>query len=65
MGLFCPRRFFINFVMIVLLEPQTSLWNPMIPRIRDLFLTYGTAKTFLTRVSWGAIGMYYFVYFRV
>ena len=58
--LFFPRRFLINFLIILLFEPQIPLWNPMIPRIRDFFLTYETTKKFLAKISWGAIGVFYY-----
>ena len=59
-------RLFLNFLMIVLLEPQTPEWNPLIPKLRstDLFFDYKEAKLTLHRITWGAIFMFYFFHFR-
>ena len=67
---FCsPRffsRFFINFFIIALLEPQTPKWNPLIPKLRstNLFFDYKEAKMTLRQITWGAIFIFYFFHFR-
>ena len=59
-------RFFINFFIIVLLEPQTPEWNPLIPQLRstNLFFDYKEAKMTLRQITWGAIFIFYFFHFR-
>ena len=59
-------RFFINFFIIALLEPQTPEWNPLIPKLRstNLFFDYKEAKMTLRRITWGAIFIFYFFHFR-
>lgn len=61
---FFPVRFFASFFILLLIEPQTPLWNPLITRIRHLFLTYEIAKKSLANITWGAIGIFYFIHFR-
>ena len=59
-------RFFINFFIIALLEPQTPEWNPLIPKLRstNLFFDYKEAKMTLRQITWGAIFIFYFFHFR-
>lgn len=67
---FYPPRFFsrlfLNFFIIVFLEPQTPEWNPLIPKLRstDLFFDYKEAKWTLHRITWGTIIIFYFFHFR-
>ena len=61
--LFFPRRCFISFFIILVVEPQTPQWNILITRLRHLFFTYEIAKKSLAKTTWLAIGLFYFLHF--
>lgn len=67
---FYPPRFlsrlFLNFLIVVLLEPQTPEWNPLIPQLRstDLFFDYKEAKLTLRGITWGTIYIFSLFHFR-
>ena len=59
-----PKRFFANFFIILVIESQTPFSNPLITRIRHLFLTYQITKKSLIKITWGAFGIFYFFHFH-
>ena len=67
---FYPPRFlsrlFLNFLIVILLEPQTPEWNPLIPKLRstDLFFDYKEAKLTLRGITWGTIYIFSLFHFR-
>ena len=67
---FYPPRFlsrlFLNFFIVILLEPQTPEWNPLIPKLRstDLFFDYKEAKLTLRGITWGTIYIFSLFHFR-
>ena len=67
---FYPPRFlsrlFLNFLIVILLEPQTPEWNPLIPQLRstDLFFDYKEAKFTLRGITWGTIYIFSLFHFR-
>nr|YP_009130566.1 hypothetical chloroplast RF47 [Tydemania expeditionis]CEO91096.1 hypothetical chloroplast RF47 [Tydemania expeditionis] len=58
-------RIFLSFIVIILLEPQTPEWNPLIPKLREnkffLILNYENAKKILRQTTWGIIVIFYFL----
>lgn len=63
MAFYPPRllsRLFLNFFIVILLEPQTPEWNPLIPKLRstDLFFDYKEAK-----FKWNNMGCYLYIFF--
>nr|AYC65785.1 hypothetical protein Ycf47 [Udotea sp. TZ0819] len=60
-------RNFFCIIVIVFLEPQVPLWNPLIVRFRESFPsicpTYGVAKKVLSRTTWSLIGFFYYLNF--
>lgn len=59
-------RLFLNFLIVILLEPQTPEWNPLIPKLRstDLFFDYKEAKLTLRGITWGTIYIFSLFHFR-
>lgn len=59
-------RFFLSFILVVILEPQTPQSNSIIIQIRstNLFQTYKGAKITLQRLTWSAILLFYILHLK-
>nr|AYC64446.1 hypothetical protein Ycf47 [Pseudochlorodesmis sp. HV01306b] len=60
--MFLPFRCSISVFIVLFVEPQTPKWSPLITRIRNLFLTYESAKIFIEKMTWIAIGVFYSIH---
>nr|AYC64779.1 hypothetical protein Ycf47 [Boodleopsis sp. FL1161] len=63
MWFFFSFRVLTNILIILFLEPQMVLWNPLITRLRNLFLTYEIAKKSIAKITWLDICIFYIVHF--